>query len=183
MRMDQGTYSRRGRLLALFVAGLLFLVAAPSSAELGWAELDYVKRFGAPVRSPLTPNEAQFVVPKAGRVLVIFEGKHSREEAWLIDRGARFVPRELMRRARAAVLGTPVRRVEFRLEGASPAELFEERGSESVLQVDYRNGTIMRIARCRGPAPCTLLSRLLDMELATDDLMARTQAQMRREGQ
>lgn len=175
----------RKRALALWLAGGAFATLGISSttwAELGWTEADYVKRLGAASRSPLTPKEARFVAPGGGSVVVIFADDRSREEAWLIDRDTGFVPSELLRRAQAAVQGTPVRRVEFHLEGASAAEIFEVRDDQVTLQVDYRNHAVVRVGQCRTAEPCTLLDRLLAMERMTDDLGARTQAQMRREG-
>ena len=171
---------------AVLGGGILMLAGTrPAQAELGWREADYVKRFGAAMKSSFTPKDAQFVAPGGGggRVLVIFndEGR-SEEEAWLIDRDLRFVPRELMQRARDAVeSGQPVRHVAFQRADAPAADVYEVRGDRESMQVDYRNHGIVRITRCRGRTACKLIDRLLAMELATDGLLARTQAQMERE--
>lgn len=172
------------RALRMWLAGgaLVTLgLSSTSRAELGWTETEYVKRLGPAGRSPLTPNEARFAAPGGGSVVVIFAEGRSREEIWLVDRDTSFVPPALLKQAQAAVQGTPVRRVEFHLEGAPAAEIFEVHDEHVTLQVDYRNHAVVRIGLCRAAEPCTLVDRLLAMERMTDDLGARTQEQMRRE--
>jgi len=163
------------------VVPLSAIAATPATAELGWREADYVKRYGNVVRSPLASNEAQFPAPGDGRVIVIFADGRSKEEAWVIGRDPGIVPPKLMEQARHAVRGKAVRRVDFRAEGASPAEIFEARHKNMMVQVDDRAGYIVRVSWCRGAERCALLDRLLKTELATDDLTARVQAEMRRQ--
>jgi len=174
-------YYHRFRSLSIAVA-LLGAAAAPAAAELGWTEAQYIKKFGPGTRSPLTPNEAQFNGGGSGRVLVSFKDDRSQEEAFAIDRDSKFVPAALMRQARAVTQGTAARHVEFKLEHAAPAAIFETRAKDIMLQVDVRNGVIARLTHCRGPEPCKLIDRLLKVELATDELLARTQPP-RRTGQ
>jgi hypothetical protein len=164
------------------VAALLAGTGHPARAELGWSEAQYVKRFGAALRSPLSANEAQFVVKDRGQVVAIFSHGRSVEEAWLIQQQPSFVPADLLRQARQMIRGTPARRVDFHLPRAPAAQIFESRVGGIEMQVDYRNGAIMRIDRCRGPQPCVLLDRFLAIDRNTDALMARTAEQMRREG-
>jgi hypothetical protein len=158
------------------------LLAMPASAELGWTEADYVKHFGAAQHAPLSPNEARFSGPGNGSVLVVFADGRSTEEAWSIDRDDSFVPAKLLKRARVAAKGKPVRRVEFHRHDALPAEIFEVHGQHDTLQVDYRNGGVIHIVRCPAAKACTLLDRLLAMERTMDDLLTRMEMQMRREG-
>ena len=168
---------------ALAVGAVCWLGAArPAAGELGWKEADYVQRYGPAIRSPLTPNEAQFRIKGQGGVLVIFDGERSREEAFVIDRGNRFVPPRLLQAAQAAVHGEPKRRVQFHLHSNPTAAIYEAHAKGITLQIDYRNGAVVRVAQCRDPQPCVLIDRLLAMERRTDDLMARTEAQMHREG-
>ena len=167
--------------IALLAVALAVGLATPTLAELGWKEADYVKRFGKAEHSPLAKGEVSFAGPGGGRILVIFANDRSCEEAWLIDRDAGFVPRTLMRQAQAATKGKPVRRVEFKLEHTPAAEIFEARNKRGMLQVDVRNGGIVRVAQCRGVEKCVLFDRLIAIDLATDDLLARAAAQMRRE--
>jgi hypothetical protein len=169
-------------MIALSAATVWVLLAAAASAELGWTETDYVKHFGAGQRAPRTPNEARFSGSGGGSVLVVFADGRSTEEAWSIDRDLSFVPAKLLQRARAAVKGKPVRRVQFHRQGALPAEIFEVHGRRDTLQVDYRNGGIIHIVRCPAAKSCTLMDRLLGMERVTDDLLTRLETQMRREG-
>lgn len=164
------------------VAALVVGVGNPARAELGWSEAQYVKRFGLALHSPLSANEAQFVVKDHGQIVAIFSHGRSVEEAWLIQRQPSFVPPDVLRQARRMIRGTPARRVDFRLPRAPAAQIFESRVKGIEIQVDYRNGAIMRIDRCRGPQPCVLLDRFLTIDRNTDALIARTEAALRREG-
>ena len=175
------TNSSPARVFRLWVVAALLLSGVPARAELGWSEADYAKHFGPALHSPTTADEAQFVVKGRGQVVVMFSQGHSTEEAWLIAGPPTFVPPDVLREARRMVRGTPVRRVDFRLPRAPAAQIFETRTKSGGLQVDYRNGAIVRIARCRGPQPCVLLDRFLAIDRNTDALMARTEAAMRRE--
>jgi hypothetical protein len=159
------------------VAGL----SMSAQAELGWTEADYVEHFGPAPHSPVTPNELRFTAA-GGPVQVLFENGRSREEAWIIEKDTAFVPADLRRLAETAMQGQPARRVVFHAERAPAAEVFEARSGDVMVQVDVRNHAIARIVRCRSTGPCELLNHLLDMDRITDDLMARTQAQLRREG-
>jgi hypothetical protein len=160
----------------------VLLGVTPAYAELGWQQADYIKHVGPATASPMTPDQVRFTSPGGGSVLVRFAGGRSREELWQMDRGLEGLPAALRRQAEAAVKGTPVRRVDFHLEHAAAAEVFEAHANHVTIQVDRRAGQIVRIGRCRGPDPCVLLDQRLTMERATDDLMARTEQQLRRQG-
>ena len=174
----------RERLWGIAAAAILLSAITVSSAraELGWTESDYAKQFGAPERAALTPDQARFTGPGGGSVLVLFAAEHSVEEAWSIDRDASFVPPDLMKRAQQATKGQPIRHVTFRRSNAPAADIFEVRDQQTRLQVDYRNGGVIRIVRCPADKACTMIDNFLRMELATDELLARMEAQMRREG-
>ncbi len=154
----------------------------PAHAELGWSEADYIREVGPANGSPMTPDQVRFTARNGASVLARFADGQSREELWVVGEPSDGIPAALLAEAQALVKGTPVRRVEFHLAHMPTAEIFEAHASGVIVQVDRRAGRSVRIARCPEPGPCLLLDQGLAMERATDDLMARTEQQLRRQG-
>ena len=173
----------RRRVMAGMSAALLgvLLAALPAHAELGWRQTDYITHVGPATVSPLTPEQVRFTSPSGGGVLVRFVAERSQEELWRVGQHDAVIPSVLLQQARAALKGTPVRRIEFQLEHAPAAEIFEAHSQDVTVQVDVRRDAIVRIGRCRGPNPCVLLDQLLATERATDDLLGRTERLMRQQ--
>jgi hypothetical protein len=145
-----------------------------AQADLGWSEAQYVKRYGAPGKSPITPDQVRFERPAGGMLLVRFASGRSREELWEVDRDNKAVPERLMKGARKIASGKPTRVIEFKTPRAPAAELYEQRQGAETIRVDMRNRSIRRIAVCSASRqePCVLFDQALNTERQTDALLA-----------
>jgi hypothetical protein len=151
--------------------------------EMGKSEQDYVQRYGPATTSPMTPDQAAFNVAPGTRLVVRFAGGRSVEELWLLAPDLRGLPEPIAAEARKIQPDQkPVRTIVFESESSTPVEFFEQPSGDGTLQFERRAGQFTRVALCAKRDSCNLLNQVVQSEKATDDLMGRAAAAMRRQG-
>ena len=151
--------------------------------EMGKTEQDYVQRYGPATKSPMTPDQVAFDVAPGTRLVVRFASGSSVEELWLLAPDLSGLPEAVAAEAKKIEPGQkPVRTIVFESESSTPVEFFERPVGDGALQFERRAGQFTRIALCAKRDSCDLLNQVVQSEKATDDLMGRAAAAMRREG-
>jgi len=174
------------RVVAVLTLSLLGLSCSHNDLlrqQMGKSEQDYVQRYGPATKSPMTPDQVAFNVVPGTRLVVRFVGGSSVEELWLLAPDLRGLPEAVAAEARKIQPGQkPVRSIVFESESRTPVEFFEQPVGEGSLQFERRAGQFTRVALCANRGSCNLLNQVVQSEKATDALMGRAAAAIRREG-
>ncbi len=169
--------------LSLLLLGLAACSHDAIQQELGKTEQDYVARFGKATKSPMTPDQVAFTAGSGTRLVVRFNSGRSVEELWLVGSQPQAVPKPLLHLSQSIAPGEkPDRSMVFKSETSTPVEVFDRVVGKGMLQVERRSGHLTRLAVCSDSSSCLLLNQVLQSEKATDALMVRGEAQLRREG-